>query len=65
MEVTVNDKPMQFAGETVSELLDALDMQKPYIAVSVNDSIVPRSEHTQRKLTERDQVIIVQAVGGG
>jgi thiazole synthase len=66
MQITVNGEPREIAdGATVSQLLGALQVRAPYVAVEVNRDVVPRSLHETRRLGAGDEVEIVTLVGGG
>ncbi len=66
MQITVNsearrlDRPL-----TIAELLDELGLGGRRVAVERNGEIVPRSRHPQTPLADGDQLLIVQAIGGG
>jgi len=53
------------AGSTVRDLLDELGLDRDGVAVAVNRSIVPRSEHAREALPDGAQVEVIRAVGGG
>ena len=50
---------------SVSRLLDELGLTEKRLAVEVNQQIIPRSNFTEHILNEKDNVEIVQAIGGG
>lgn len=66
MEIYVNGKPRAFDGAlTIAQLVEELGMAGQRIAVEVNQHIVPRSGHADRRLEPGDRVEIVHAIGGG
>ena len=66
MLITLNGKPLELpAGTTVAGLLERAGFAGRRVAVEVNQTIVPRSQHDQHALAENDRVEIVQAIGGG
>lgn len=66
MQLTVNGEPRTLADALkIDELLAALQLGGKRVAVEVNGSIVPRSQHAATALRDGDQVLIVQAIGGG
>ncbi len=65
MQLSLNHKPYTLKGQTISDLLNEIAMNRSYFAVSVNKTIIPRQKHKQHPLKEGDSVIIVQPVGGG
>ncbi|TWU18411.1 sulfur carrier protein ThiS [Allorhodopirellula heiligendammensis] len=64
--ITVNgdstqiDRPM-----TIDELILHVDVPKNYLAVEVNEDVVPRDQHGQHLIADGDRVEFVTLVGGG
>ncbi|MGA8278146.1 MAG: sulfur carrier protein ThiS [Rhodanobacteraceae bacterium] len=52
-------------GTSVADLLVLAGLADRKVAVEINRVIVPRSQHTTRKLAADDRIEIVQALGGG
>ena len=50
---------------SVSQLLEELGLTEKRLAVEINQQIIPRSNFTDHILNEKDNVEIVQAIGGG
>ena len=50
---------------SVSRLLEELGLTEKRLAVEINQQIIPRSNFTDHILNEKDNVEIVQAIGGG
>lgn len=66
MILTVNGNRRELAdGETVAELLAALNLAGKLVAVEVNLQVVPRARHGEHRLADGDRVEIVTLVGGG
>ena len=66
LSLVVNgEKTMAAAGTTVGDLLSAMALTGKRIAVELNGTIVPRSQHATQVLVEDDRLEIVVAVGGG
>ena len=66
MQITLNGSAMQFdTAPTISELLQRTGNAGRRVAVEVNRTIVPRSEHGTRCVADGDAVEIVTALGGG
>jgi len=66
MKLRVNGEPREFPENlTVTEMLEALGVKARRVAVEVNRTIVPRSEHVSFRLSEGDQLEIVTFVQGG
>jgi len=66
MRVTINgeDRPIP-DGCTVSALIASLELEGRRLAVEVNEEVVPRGLHAERRLRDGDRVEIVHAIGGG
>ena len=50
---------------SVSQLLAELGLSEKRLAVEINQQIIPRSSFTDHTFSEKDNVEIVQAIGGG
>jgi sulfur carrier protein len=53
------------ADASVADLIEALGLAGRKLAVAVNRNVVPRAQHTARRLAPGDRVEILEAVGGG
>lgn len=66
MQILVNGEVREVeTGWAVSDLLDALDMERNGLAVAVNMEVIRRGDYAKTKFSEGDEVEIVRAVGGG
>ncbi len=66
MRVIVNGDELELpADATLNDLLHNLSLGATKVAVELNQSIVPRSQHAQQRLQQGDCVEIVYAIGGG
>ena len=64
--VRVNGRPQTLpVGATVADLVRALDLATPLLAVERNREVVPRARHAEVLLADGDALEIVQFVGGG
>ena len=64
--VTLNGKPRDIpSGQTVSGLLEELDLRERLVVVERNGSIVNRAEFPATSLAAGDVLEIVHFVGGG
>jgi sulfur carrier protein len=52
-------------GTTVRGLLSELALERPGVAVAVNEEVVRRGDWDRTVLTRNDRVEIIHAVGGG
>ncbi len=66
MDILLNGATTHLPGDcSVADLLAQAGLGERRVAVEVNGSIVPRSAHATRALSDGDQVEIVHALGGG
>lgn len=66
VDIELNGAPRAVAaGQSVQQLIDALDLTGKSLAVAVNREVVPRQQWPHRLLQARDRVDIVRAIGGG
>lgn len=64
--LTINGKEKDLEGPTnLTSYLDSMNVNKRFIAVAYNGTVIQREELDSITLTEGDQVEIVRAVGGG
>lgn len=64
--IVLNGENKQVDNNTsVSQLLEKLDLTEKRLAVEINQQIIPRSNFSNLMLNEKDNVEIVQAIGGG
>lgn len=52
-------------GTTIIELLRSAEVPENYLAVEVNDDVVPREQHVSYQLSAEDRIEVVTLVGGG
>ena len=52
-------------GQTLAELVTALELEGQALALAVNRSVVPRQRWGDVALCAQDRVDIVRAIGGG
>lgn len=66
INIYVNGDPVEISdGSSILNVLEQLDMTQGRIAVELNASIVPRSQHGSTRLNNGDTLEIVHAIGGG
>ncbi|OGQ49269.1 MAG: thiamine biosynthesis protein ThiS [Deltaproteobacteria bacterium RIFCSPLOWO2_02_FULL_47_10] len=64
--IMVNGERHEAAGtETLAELLAKLKLNAQYLAVAVNNKVIPKSEYSLTKIKEGDALEVIHAVGGG
>lgn len=66
MQIQLNGVGRELApAATVADLLATLELAGRRVAVEVNGSVVPASEHARSRLAEGDTVELIHAIGGG
>lgn len=65
MQITVNDKSVDFQGVTVAQLVAQLGLPETGVAVAIGMDIVPKTEWGAKSLAENDKVMIIKAASGG
>ena len=65
MNLTINGEPRTTSAENLTALVEQLGMKPDRVAIELNRQIVPRDRWAQTRLSEGDQLEIVQFVGGG
>lgn len=64
MHIYVNGETLSFNGQTVADLVQQQDPEKPF-AVALNTFFVPQQEYRAQGLQDGDQIEIVRPVVGG
>ncbi len=66
MNISINKEMMSLPEKTtIAGMLKKLDIERKYIAVEINMTIIPKSEFDKHQLKDNDKVEIIRAVGGG
>ena len=66
MKILVNGEKISLPEDSSIEgLIVHLGYQNQRIAIEINGSIIPKSNHSSYLLQELDKVEIINAVGGG
>jgi thiamine biosynthesis protein ThiS len=66
MEFRLNGETREFQqGESVADLVQALDLRPEQVAVELNRKLLPRSQRAETLLAEGDELEFVTLVGGG
>lgn len=63
--VKINGESYEYAGLSVTEMLDKLGFSTERIAVEINCEILPKANYATTKLNDDDTVEVVSFVGGG
>lgn len=66
MLIQFNDAPLECQDDcTVGELLSAMNLSQDGSALAINQSILPREQWDQHRLTAGDCILLFQAIAGG
>jgi len=66
MPITINNESHDFKANTsVSALLKSLSQTENGIAIAINKQVVPKQEWETKKITDHDNILIIQATQGG
>jgi len=66
MEITVNGEILKVPENcTLSGLVEQLDLVGKKIAIELNMEIISKSLHSETRLQNKDNIEVVQAIGGG
>lgn len=64
--IVVNGKEKEFPGEvTIREFLEQAGQKAAYVAVEINEVIIPREQYDRIKVCDGDRIEIVSFMGGG
>ena len=66
MEILVNGEKISLPDDSnIEDLIVHLGYQNQRIAIEINESIIPKSNHSYFLLKNLDKVEVINAVGGG
>ena len=68
MQIQLNGEPYELPDNrepTLAELIEQRGLGGKRLAVEVNETLIPRSQHAAHALAPGDRVEIIQAIGGG
>ena len=66
IEIKVNGETVEIGSPmTVEQLLETVEVPPNYLAVEVNQDVVPREEYISTTVNAGDSVEVVTLVGGG
>ncbi|MBT7390083.1 MAG: sulfur carrier protein ThiS [Gammaproteobacteria bacterium] len=66
MEILVNGEKISLPEDSnIEDLIVHLGYQNQRIAIEINESIIPKSNHSSLLLKDLDKVEVINAVGGG
>lgn len=66
MQINLNGQAREVPDDlTAGELIALLELEGRRIALEVNEEVLPRSRYDDYRLSAKDHVEIVHAIGGG
>jgi sulfur carrier protein len=66
MKIIVNDEKIELPyNSNIEDLVIHLGYHNQRIAIEINESIIPKSNHSTYLLKNQDKVEVINAVGGG
>ena len=66
MRIKLNNEPKDVSdGLSIGQLIDQLELKRQFVAVELNQELIPRENHDGHQLSDGDEVEIVTFVGGG
>ncbi|MDR3188438.1 MAG: sulfur carrier protein ThiS [Prevotellaceae bacterium] len=66
MTILLNDKPYEVAeGTSLSAFIDGLGLKREGIAVAVDYEVIPKDRWAETILSDRLELMLIQAVSGG
>tara|TARA_B110000438_G_C15770112_1_gene631486 strand:- start:887 stop:1099 length:213 start_codon:yes stop_codon:yes gene_type:complete len=66
IQVTINGKSQIIEGIiTITKLLQILSLNNDSVAIAINGTVIPKTEHESFKILTSSKIEIVHAVGGG
>jgi sulfur carrier protein len=66
MTILLNDKPYEAAeGTSLATFIESLGLKREGIAVAVNYEVVPKDQWAETILSDRLELMLIQAVSGG
>jgi sulfur carrier protein len=66
MIIILNDKPYEAPeGTSLAAFIESLGLKQHGIAVAINYEVVPKDQWTDTLLSDRMELMLIQAVSGG
>ena len=66
IKITLNGKPSEAEeGMTLTDLLARMQVEPLKVACEYNQRIVKRAQYAETKISEGDEIEILQMIGGG
>ena len=65
INITLNGKITPTNSTSLQELISEFKIQSQYLAVAVNNCVIPSAEYASTAINDQDHVEIIQPVSGG
>jgi sulfur carrier protein len=66
IDITLNGNPRSLEGECdLVTFIRQFGFTSPYLAIAVNERVVPRANHPLTTVKNGDRIEIIEPVGGG
>ncbi len=66
MKIIVNGEKISLPqNSNIDDLIHLLGCKNKRIAIEINESIIPKSQHSSFVLEAKDRIEVINAVGGG
>ena len=66
MKIIVNGEKISLPqNSNINDLIHLLGYKNKRIAIEINESIIPKSQHSSFVLEAKDRIEVINAVGGG
>ena len=65
IRVEINGKQKEVISDTISNLLNELEVKGKFIAISINGKILPKSNFDTQEIADGDKIELFSPVGGG
>lgn len=66
MKIIVNGEKISLPqNSNIDDLIHLLGYKNKRIAIEINESIIPKSQHSSFVLEAKDRIEVIDAVGGG
>ena len=66
IHVQINGKSYSFENSpSLDDILSFLKLDKTYLAVAINLEVIPKSDYSKTKISDKDKIEIIHGVGGG
>ena len=65
ISITVNGQTIQTPSTTLRDLICEMNIQSDYMAVAINNAVIPSAEYDNTTLKPNDLIEVIQPMSGG